>query len=86
MVALFLVGLCLVKAYTIIDPTTGLQVALLSSTELQVAQNRYRHQFFQRDQDVQRVQPRQRVPAPEYYASDGQTPIYKLFKRNPYGR
>ena len=27
-----------------------------------------------------------KVPAPEYYAKDGKTPIYKIFRKNPYGR
>ena len=39
------------------------------------------------DSDLPLYQPKQRrVPAPEYYAMDGATPIYKIFKRNPYGR
>ena len=34
-----------------------------------------------------RNQPQQtRVPAPEYYAQDGKTPIYKVFRKHPYGR
>ena len=37
--------------------------------------------------DLPVYQPQQRrVAAPEYYAQDGKTPIYKVFKRNPYGR
>ena len=37
--------------------------------------------------DLPLYQPQQRrVAAPEYYAQDGKTPIYKVFKRNPYGR
>ena len=37
--------------------------------------------------DLPLYQPQQRrVAAPEYYAQDGKTPIYKILKKNPYGR
>ena len=37
--------------------------------------------------DLPLYQPQQRrVAAPKYYPQDGKTPIYKVFKRNPYGR
>ena len=37
--------------------------------------------------DLPLYQPQQRrVAAPKYYPQDGKTPIYKIFKKNPYGR
>ena len=87
----------IVNGYVLIDPITG-RVRERQSPTIQEERNQMEilepeNLGLQVSQDVQifglptfSPQPRVRVPAPEYYAADGKTPIYKIFRKNPYGR
>ena len=83
------------RAFVLIDPSTGRSIRGRSPT---IQENRSQLNWFNQayqsidqgldvaeDLPVYRPQQR-RIPAPEYYAQDGKTPIYKIFKKNPYGR
>jgi len=81
--------LVLADAYTLIDPITGRVRGGLSPT-IQNARSqllrRFNDNFEDDDSDLYLTQKARRIPAPEYYAQDGRTPIYKIFRKNPYGR
>ena len=83
------------RAFVLIDPITGRSIRGRSPT---IQENRSQLNWFNQayqsidqgldvaeDLPVYRPQQR-RIPAPEYYAQDGKTPIYKILKKNPYGR
>ena len=84
-----------VESYVLVDPITGRVLEKQSpsfqsrrfetpSPTLDIGNT---FEISNSDSDLPLYQPQQRrVPAPEYYAMDGLTPIYKIFKRNPYGR
>merc|ERR1712228_310988 len=84
------------KAYVLIDPLTGRPIEQLSPT---IQENKSEQQFFAEQsqlfdeqgldftEDLPLYKPQERrIPAPEYYAKDGKTPIYKIFRKHPYGR
>ena len=79
-----------VESYVLVDPITGRVLEKQSPSFQNRRIEPARQAIFEssnRDSDLPLYQPQQRrVPAPEYYAMDGSTPIYKIFKRNPYGR
>ena len=86
-----------VESYVLVDPITGrvLEKQSPSFQSRRIEQprptldigNTFESSNSGGDSDLPLYQPKQRrVPAPEYYAMDGATPIYKIFKRNPYGR
>ena len=78
------------ESYVLVDPITGRVLEKQSPSFQNRRIEPARQAIFEssnRDSDLPLYQPQQRrVPAPEYYAMDGSTPIYKIFKRNPYGR
>ena len=89
--AIFLTCLALTKAYVLVDPITGrvLEKQSPSYQERRLVQSLDIENSFvtNSDSDLPIYSPQQRrVPAPEYYAADGKTPIYKIFRKNPYGR
>merc|ERR1712038_751609 len=91
-ILLFLTMVSMTRAFVLIDPSTGRSIRGRSPT---IQENRSQLNWFNQayqsiDQgldvaeDLPVYKPQQRrIPAPEYYAQDGKTPIYKILKKNP---
>ena len=85
--------LALSDGYVLIDPMTG-RVLEKSLEAQQRFQEAIRQQQLlaadgqsQADGDATDSElPPRHIPAPEYYATDGRTPIYKVLNKNPYGK
>ena len=85
--------MALAKAYVLINPSTG---RVIESHSPSFQESRSTVEFYDQneeenfEQDLDTLplyRPKQRrIPAPEYYAQDGKTPIYKIFRKNPYGK
>lgn len=76
-------------AFVLIDPSTGRVIESPSFRESLSQEEYFEQQETDEDLDVLPMfssPKRRRIPAPEYYAQDGKTPIYKVFKKHPYGR
>ena len=80
--------MALSDSYVILDPNTGRVIDAESPT----VQEKRGQEFFdiedtfkQEDVDISNPGDSVHIPAPEYFAQDGKTPIYKIFKKSPYG-
>merc|ERR1711979_65357 len=95
-VLLLLYVVAMTKAYVLIDPLTGRPIEEQSPS---IQESKSEQQFFDEQSqsfdeqgfdivdDLPVFKPQKtKVPAPEYYAQDGKAPIYKIYKKNPYGR
>lgn len=81
------------NCFVLIDPSTGRVIEGRSPSfrrpipQEQLFQVQMQEEESNFEEDLPVFTAKQRTaPAPEYYAQDGKTPIYKIFKKNPYGR